>query len=201
MYSVEELEDMVLAMFWHIRFVRDRLPDQLIEDVNDVTGLPNSTKDLKPLWQAESGDTLALKYTPVPSDMAASMIRRTVSAADGGEDEYKDLNLIHKHQWTEEECDTHRELTYRIKVAAHKLAEKGWINLRPTDYDESPQALGEDGLTQRFQITPSGLSEAKRRVPGTKWESQDLRRGWARALPKSEWQQAPEWLKAQNRLG
>lgn len=197
MYSIEELEDMICAMFWHIRFVKDRLPDHMIEDVNQITGLPNSTKDLKPLWQADSGDSLALKYTPVPSDMAASMLRRTHDDVA----EYKDLNLIPKNQWTEEECDMARELTYRIKVAAHRLADKGWINLRPSDFDESPQALGEDGLTQRFQLTAAGLSEIKRRIPGTKWESPDLRRGWARALPKSEFNQAPEWLKAQSRLG
>jgi hypothetical protein len=121
---------------------------------------------------------------------------------DGADGENsKDLNLIPKHEWTAEECDLQRELTYRIKVAAHKLAERGFINLRPTDFDETPQPLGEDGLTVRFGITPAGLSEAKKRIPGTKWESPDLRRGWARALPKHEFDKAPEWLKAQSRLG
>lgn len=198
MYSVEDLELSILAAFYCVRKARDRLPDQFTRgDVCAITGLPLSANDLKPIYRAESGDGLALSWTPVPSDMAASMIRyQTNPGVSDSEVEWKTLNLKPKDQWTTEEMDTHRELTFRIKLAAHQLASRGFMNLRPDDFEEGPQAFGEDGMTARIQITPLGLEEAKRRVKGTKYEG--MYRGWEDALPASEFAKTPEWLRNQS---
>lgn len=197
MYSVEELETALLAAFWNVRFARDRLPDGFVKDTCDITGMPVSANDIKPMYRAEGGDGLALSWTPVPGDLAASMIRYCVNPGSGQEAEYKDLNLKPRAQWTEEEVETHSVLTYRIKVAAHRLASHGWMNLQPPDFDEKPQAFGDDGMCARIQITPSGLEEAKKRVRGTRFEH--WIRGWKEALPASEFAKTPEWYQAQKR--
>lgn len=192
MFSVEELELSLLACFFNVRFVRDRLPDQMVKDTCPITGLPMSANDLKPIYRAETGDGLALTWTPVPGDLAASMIKY-----DAGNGEYRDLNLKPRAQWTQEELDTHAVLTHRLKLAAHRLAAQGFMNLQPLDMDEKPQPFGEDGMTARIQITSKGLEEAKKRVRGTKFEN--WRRGWAQAIAPSELAKTPEWFQAQQR--
>lgn len=192
MFSVEELELALLAAFWNVRYVRDRLPDQMVKDTCPITGLPMSANDLKPIHRAETGDGLAMSWTPIPSDLAASMIRY-----DSGNGEYRDLNLKPKAEWTQEEVDIHMTLTHRLKTAAHKLGAQGFLNLQPLDMDENPQPFGDDGMTARIQITSRGLEEAKKRVRGTPFEN--WRRGWAQAITPSELAKTPEWFQAQQR--
>lgn len=194
MYSVEELELSLLAWFWNVRFWRDRQASAFTANTNQATGLPESANDLLPTYRAVGGDRLALEVTPVPGDLAASMIKYETAQR-----EWRELSIKPRHQWTDEERSTHEALTHRIKLAAHRLGEKGFLDLRPQDDQGEPQALGEDGMTVRFKLTPRGLEEARRRVRGTKFEY--MPRGWEDALAPSEKSQAPEWLQAQWRQG
>lgn len=189
--TVEDMEKSILAYFYNVgRHFRDRLPDAMYDNVNPITGLPESSNTLKPLHRAVSGDRLALEVTPVPSDLAAAMM----ITDHNGERTY--LNLKPKLHWTAEEAELHEALTHRLKVAAHKMGERGLLNLQPADWDGNPHALGEDGMTCRFQLTPKGLEEAKRVIRGT---ALDGKVGWAEVLSRSDFNKAPEWLKAQER--
>lgn len=192
--SPTELETSILAYFYNVRHFRDRTPDAMYEDVCEVTGMPKNSSTLKPSYRAVSGDSLALEVTPIPSDLAAAMM--TVDTPSG---ERTYLNLKPRHLWTAEETEIHGELTYRIKLAAHRMAEEGWINLQPPDWDGNPQVFDETGMTARFQLTPRGLEAAKKKIRGTALESMKI--GFAEALNTTQLAAAPEWVQAQKRHG
>lgn len=189
MFTVQELELSILAYFWNLRFWRDRQAKAFSEDMNMLTGLPSSEAHLLPAYRAVSGDRLALEMTPVPSDLAASMIKYEVNG------EMRQLDMKQRHLWTNEELEIHGVLTHRIKLAAHKLAEQGALNLNPPNDVGDPHAFGDDGMTSRFQLTPRGLTLARERVKGTPFEY--MPRGFEDALAPSEKQFAPDWLKKQ----
>ena len=197
MYTVEQLEFSILAYFWNVRYFRDRQGTAFTNDTNRITGLPNSANDLMSGTRVVSGNTLALEVTPVPGDLATSMLKYEVN--DGGVTELRELTMKPRNDWTTEEIELQAELTHRIKLAAHKLASRGWIILQPHDDQDKPQALGSDGMTARFQLTPSGLEEAKKRVSGTKYDG--MVRGYQDALTTSEKLQTPEWMQSQWRHG
>jgi hypothetical protein len=200
MYTVEELELSLLAYFWNVQFCVDRQASAFSADTNQLTGLPNSAGALLPTARAASGARLALEMTPVPSDLAASMMKYPIHVGGAqGEHEWRELSLKPKNDWTVEETETHGVLTHRLKLAAHKLGAQGFLNLQPPDDMGEPQPYGDDGMTARIQLTPSGLAEAKKRVAGTKFEH--WKRGWDDSIAPSEKRQAPEWLQAQWRLG
>lgn len=194
MYTVEELELSILAYFWNLRFWRDRQARAFAQSQNAVTGLPDNESELLPASSGMAGDRLALENTPVPSSLAASMIKYTTPQG-----EMEELSQKPRHQWSAEEIEIHNTLTFRIKCAAHKLAEGGYVDLRPVDDKDEPQPFGDDGMTARFRITPKGLTEAKKRTRGTKFEYSP--RGWEDALAASKLQHAPDWLKRQWREG
>mgnify|MGYP003404107162 CR=1 FL=1 len=195
MYSIEELEKSILAHFWNTRYWRDRQGTAFCRNgTNEVTGLPESSNDLLPAWRAISGDQLALEITPVPGDLATSMIKYQTSDF-GATDEWRELTLKPRHKWSQEEIETQGELTHRIKLAAHKLASQGFINLNPSDDTGTPQPYGLDGMTARFQLTPAGLEEAKKRIRGTPLDGH--LRGFQDALTESEKRSVPEWMKSQ----
>ncbi len=205
MWGDTNLEDMLLAYFWIARkYGRDRRTSALQEDTNVLTGLPSSTAGLSAVHQAVTGPAYALSLTPVPSGLAASMIRYH-AAPDLTCDETKtcpgcrQLDLKAKHLWTLEERELCDELTYRIKLAAHALAAEGLVDLRPLDMDGTPQPLGEDGMTVRFQCTPKGLEEARGRCQGTHWESETNNRGWGDALTRAEFAKTPDYVQARGR--
>ena len=198
MYTIEQLEFSLLAWFWNVRYWRDRQGTAFSKDTNKVTGLPNSANDLQPGWRAISGDRLALEVTPIPGDLATSMIKYETSDYGGGV-EMRELTQKPRHEWTAEEIEVQAELTHRIKIAAHRLASRGLINLQPNDDQDKPQALGSDGLTARFQLLPAGLEEAKKRVAGGKYDG-DVR-GYHDALTVSERTQAPQWMQDQWKHG
>lgn len=194
MYTVDELKFSILAFFWNLRFWRDRQGRAFSSSGNAVTGLPDNESELLPASSGVSGDRLALENTPVPSGLAASMIK--YETANG---EMEQLDQKPRHSWTSQEIEIHGVLTHRIKLAAHQLAEEGCVNLRPVDDRGEAQPFGEDGMTARFQLTPKGLTEARQRVRGTKFEYAP--RGWEDALAPSKLQHAPDWLKRQWREG
>ena len=198
MFSIEELETSLLAWFWNVRYWRDRQGTAFTGDTNAVTGLPNSANDLQPAWRAVSGDRLALEVTPVPGDLATSMIKYETSDFGGGT-EMRELTMKPRHQWTAEEIEVQAELMHRIKMAAHRLAAKGFVNLNPQDDLGNAQPFGEDGLTARFQLTPAGLEEAKNKIRGGPLDGQ--LRGYQDALTKSEQGQAPQWMQDQWKHG
>lgn len=190
MFSVEQLQDSILAYFWNVRYWRDRQAKAFTEDSNLLTGLPASEAALLPAYRAVSGDNLALMVTPVPSDLAASMIKYTTPQG-----EMRQLDLKPRAEWTSEELEIHGELTHRLKLAAHRLAdEHGALNLNPPNDVGDPQGFGDDGLTARIQLTAKGLSLAKQKIKGTKL---DAPRGFEDALAPSEKQFAPDWLQKQ----
>ena len=205
MYGDTNLEDMLLAYFWIARkYGRDRRVSALQEDTNILTGLPGSTAGLAPVHQAVTGPAYALSLTPVPSGLATSMIRyHAVPNMPCSETRHcegcRQLDLKPKHLWTPEERELADDLTFRIKLAAHALAQEGFIELRPNDVDGLPQPYGEDGMTARFQCTPKGLEEARKRCQGTHWESETNNRGWGDALTKHEFSKTPDYVQARGR--
>lgn len=189
----------VLSLFYNVsKYWIDRSPQTMVKDVNELTGLPNNAADLAPKHAAKRGPELALDYTPVPSGVAASMLRYH-AAADltctgvGDCEGCRQLSNKPKAQWDEDELSVHAELTYRIKLAVHRLAGHGFANPQPLDFDGRPMPLGSDGMTVRFAITPAGLEEAKRRCAGTKY---DGKRGWEHAVTRAEFSRAPQWLQS-----
>jgi len=203
MWGDVDLENSILGYFYLVATQwRDRSPQAMVDKVNVTTGLPERSSDLLAAHRAVHGDSLALMNTPTPRGLAASMLRYHASsdlACSGMQDcaGCRQLDLKPPAEWSAEESDMVAGLTYRLKLAAHRLGDQGWADVHPPSMDGEPHPLGEDGLTQRFGITRAGLLEARRRAPEQGWESQ--KRGWQEALTKAEWSKTPEWLQAQQR--
>lgn len=189
MYTVDELKLSILAYFWNVRFWRDRQAKAFHEDTNELTGLPNREAALLPGYRSHGGDRLALEVTPCPGDLAASMVKVEING------EMKQIDTVRKDLWTEEQREFVGVLTFRMKLAAHKLGEEGALNLHPNDDTGSPQPFGDDDMVARFQMTYKGLNMAREAVKGTPFEYAP--RGWEDALASSEKQFAPDWLKRQ----
>jgi len=74
---------------------------------------------------------------------------------------------------TDEEKRRVEAWRFRIKVEAHRLAEEGLVDDRPTSVTEdgAPAALGVSGLPDRFAFTWRGVEHVRKTVPGTRWAS------------------------------
>ena len=194
MFTIDELEISILGYFWNARYWTDRQGTAFSKDTNALTGLPESENTLLPNYRGTSGFSLVLGLTPVPAAMATSMMK--YETAEG---EMRELSLKPLDKWTDDERNVHNELTHRLKIAAHRLAGKGFVNLNPPDDQGNPQPYADDGLTARFQLTSNGLEEARRVIVGSKHDGQT--RGWQDALAPSEHRLAPEWLQSKWRSG
>ena len=77
--------------------------------------------------------------------------------------------------WTEEEAGHVAEMTYRWQRTMIDFASKGWLRLEPPFRFESDtghnaqyaRGVDDRGLPYIATVTPEGLDEAERRVPGT----------------------------------
>lgn len=199
--TVEEVSETLLAWFWIVATRwRDRSPQAMIEHVNELTGLPDRAEDLVPKHRALVGSSLATTITPTPGGLAMSWLRyhadATVKCTSLAEcDGCRELGLKPKHTWDDEETAHVAEITYLIKRAVHEGAAWGLFDPAPPDVDGRPMVMGEDGMTMRFAITPLGLEQARQMCPGSKWDTEAMRRGWEHAVTKAEYSKAPAWLR------
>lgn len=163
--------------------------------IDPRTGLPVSANDLLPRYKAVSGRSLALQLLVIPRQLAASMLRRTVSEQESREGHVA-LVAIPPDQWTPSEAELVNALEEQIKLAVHRLADRaGWYDPRPQDYEDGRPLEGPDGLTCGFKVTARGLEEALRRTAGTKWELGPVNP--EHDLGRNAWSQAPQWAQAE----
>lgn len=195
--DIPDLEPRLLAHFFCVgKHWRDRSAQGLVEHVNELSGLPESAAALLPRHRALQGDQLALNWTPVPSNLAGNWLRYhaandLVCSLTATCDGCRVLELKPKSAWDDDEVRVHADLTYAIKLAAMRLAERGLIDSRPIDHEGSRMPLGEDGLPMRFGITPEGLKEAAKIVAADPTLDQKL--GWENAVMRSELAKLPGW--------
>lgn len=192
----DELEMHLLSVF--ARTARqgvDRRAATTTGGIDPRTGLPVSANDLLPRYKAVSGRSLALQLLVVPRQLAASMLRRTVSEQESREGHVA-LVAIQPDQWTPQEAELVGALEEQIKLAVHRLAERhGWFDPRPNDYEDGRPLEGADGLTAGFKITPRGLEHALQRTAGTRWELGPVHP--EHDLGRSAWSQAPQWAQSE----
>lgn len=187
----DEVELLVLGFFantaWHARDRRANAWGTLGE--HPTLGLPQSANDLAPRTRAAHGDDLALSMQIPPGQLAEASIVRDDGAA---------LATVPKDAWTEDEAEAVAALTLRVKRVVHALAFRGCAVTQPPGYhDGEPMALGEDGYTRCFKLTPKGLEEAKRRVRGTRFESRQV--SILNAANEETRRTAPEWARSEHR--
>lgn len=191
------VEDMLLAFFGNLAEsgITDRRSAGAERGgIDHRLGLANSANDLASRTAEVGGTQLALEYYLVPRSFAAGMLRREVVNPEGDREAIS-LVTVPEAEWTQVERDAVVELTYRVKLAAHRMAERaGWINVRPLGWDGKPMEPGQDGLCTLVMVTPRGLAAARKLVQARA----DLR--WRRLTPEADfgrvaWQQAPDWAK------
>lgn len=152
--DVEEVQKWILGTYYRIKHQgRDRRGDGMVP-VDPATGIPLSEKDLLPMARALRGASLALQVPCEPRWWAQCHLT---------------LSDTPKSQWTEEDCELVSELEFRFKVAIRRLSERGLMNEhQETDLDSRPIGTGADGMAIIAHITPRGLEEAEKVIPGTK---------------------------------
>lgn len=184
--------ELVWLAFFHglATYGRDRQRASFVENTNMLTGLPESRADMLSDGQALRGPELALGFQPAVDSVATSMLSYKSGASEGSR---RSLSLAQRSEWTEEAKEAHAAISYELKVAAHRLASWGLMNVQPLDHEEKPQPLGADGLCTRVAITWEGLKEAKNRVKGTQYET--MRFGWNDAVAAGEKHMLPDWVR------
>lgn len=194
MLSPHELEMHLLGLFYRLAvYGRDRAG--AVVPVHRETGLPVSADGLLPASRALRGRKLALEERVVPRRLAAGLLRRPLSLASPNRT--RALATLPPEEWTGQETAWVDELEHQIKRTVHRLAQtKGWF-VPQVLHDGAPQPLGEDGLTECFQITPQGLTEALRRVRGTRYDHGPL--SVRDDLSEDEWATAPQWARDEAR--
>lgn len=130
---------------------------------------------------------------PVPGQKAVKdvvLMRRRPTERASVEDELERVQREHpewnprikdlqgREAWDEEEARAVAEMTYRFQRAFLRFSQKGWMRLGPSevfvsgegsDYNRDLYSRGVDdsGLPFAATVTPDGLDEAERRIPGT----------------------------------
>lgn len=197
--SAPSPEEILLAVFGNLAvggWVDRRAAE--VGGVDHATGIPLSGHDMAPRAYGVSGHSLALEYQIVPRSLAAGSAWREQVNPDGTRERVA-LASVPEAQWTQLEREFVNHLSRQFKLAAHRLTEKaGWFDLQPELDPEGNGrrvrlALGGDGLTMGFKITPRGLKAAIELVK---------RRPELRQLPQLEqaygaeaWRGAPDHYK------
>lgn len=187
----DEIELSVLCYFanaaWYARDRRANAWGTIGE--HPILGLPMNANDLAPRSKAAHGDSLALSLQVPPVQIAEALVVRDDGAA---------LTTVPKDRWSEDESEAVEALTIRIKRIVHALAFRGCAITQPPGYhDGEPMALGADGYTCCFKLTPKGLEEGKRRVRGTRFESWQV--SILNAANEETRREAPEWSRSEHR--
>lgn len=195
-----ETELWLLGFFAAASRMRDRRPTSGGGRNNDYTNLPESANDLVSKQHAVAAEELVFSmtlplgafdeiYTPGP--LAKGLFMRSDGELAG-----TSLAMIDPSKWDQDEIEAVKVMTFRFKRAAHRLAASGYFNLHPGGYDD-PGGLPWDktGLARACEITSSGLSEARRRTRGTKYER------WSDsildAVNDETRRKAPQWAQAE----
>lgn len=178
--DVETCETWILCTYHRIRTQGvDRRPDDIVP-VDHATGVPLDGSLLKAKHHGVRGIELTLATPVEPPHWASCFLRLTDKP---------------KSQWTEEELWAHDELTHKIKLALHRMSERGLFDLRPANpYDGTPMAFGKDGLTIYAKPTYKVLEESKKVAE----KHPRLARGPVNALadaPDHIVQAAPDWYR------
>lgn len=183
---------LVVGLYRHP--VGDRRPEAPVQ-IEETTGLPEDPGVRVSRDRALGGRGLALASYFIPSQVAAGFVRRTLP---GGETQA----LVHvaPSEWTEDEVGWVRELEHRIKLLAHRLAERGFVDVRPPGYEEGERMPlhRDDGMTTAFRFTHAGLEHALQRVRGTRWETAAPTTIRADLSPE-QWTRAPQWAQQEGR--
>jgi len=189
MYSEDGITMIVLG--WAYRERRgpgDRRPQgEQPWQVDGVTGITAEDKLLPP-GLAIPGLEVALRTAHYPDKWASVLILRdpvppaTVGTA---------LRQITRDKWTKEEAEIVHELAHRFRRWALMAMERGWVECKPPVIFESEdtgikydQGLRkDDGLPWVWHLTPEGMEEAERRIPGTE-QARYTRSALATASPE-----------------
>lgn len=158
MPSLKDFELLILSIYYRLKHdprAMDRRGECTVE-VDPGSGMPLSANDLVSRSRAVRGEKLAYGYKLHPKSLAKSFM-----ALD-----YKKPEL-----WTEEECILVSRVEVMIKKCVREMTSKGWfIERYASEWDGTPMALGEDGFCTQAMLTSSGMNEAERITPRTKYE-------------------------------
>lgn len=199
-----DLRMLILSHFYRSQFTRDRGPPAMCP-LNAATGLPESANDL--LGRGDSrvvqGPKLALAQMVLPRAFASGVLCRDVAAPGSTKPCPVPLRRWKPSEWTDLELEQVNELEYKVQRLVHLMAtpdQGGLFDVNPSEWtneDGTPARNDFDdaGLTRGFKITRSGLDEANRVVPGTRWATgpKTLRE----SMHPDDWAAAPDWLKAE----
>lgn len=194
-----DCEMYLLGFFAASSRMRDRRTNASVPS-DPKTNLPLSANDLTARTAAIEAEELALGMT-VPLGAfdevyTPGILARALLMRSDGELAGTHLSMIAPHLWDEEEAKAIRHLTFLFKRAAHKLGERGLVDLAPSGYED---AVGlpwdKTGLARACQVRGQGLLEARRRTRGTKYEK------WSSsildAVNDEVRRTAPEWAQAE----
>lgn len=155
--DVEMIQKWILGDYYRIKhYGKNRRGDGMVP-VDPATGLPLEERDLLPMARAVRGSSLALQVPCEPRWWAQCHLT---------------LSDTPKDQWTDEDCELVAEMEFRFKVAIRRLSERGFMTEHAeTDLDGRALGVGADGMAIIAHITPKGLEEAEKTIPGTKLAS------------------------------
>lgn len=199
-------DDASRAEFWQLLSViyrlatkcEDRGDPARVGDLDHATGLPESASVLAGRSEAVGGPALALEQVIDPALMAASFVRRADPSNPGAAG--IGLETIRRAEWTPEERRAVDHLTFRVKMAIHRMAESGWFRTRIELAEGYTLEHGKDGLCRAAKVTPLGLRVAMTLCRGTVWEGGPAgARGLREALGSERWSKAPEWAQQEAR--
>lgn len=194
------------AEFWQLLSVvcrlatrcEDRGDPARVGDLDHATGLPESASVLAGRSAAVGGPALALAQVIDPALLAASFVRRP----DPSDPSSPGIGLetLRRAEWTAEERRAVDHLSFRVKLAVHRMAEAGWFRTRIELAEGYTLEHGDDGLCRAAKVTPLGLRVAMTLCRGTVWEGGPAgARGLREALGAERWLKAPEWAQQEAR--
>lgn len=201
--SEVQIEAALYSYFVQAALTRDRRGSTTRQNVR--TGLPESGSALLPNHKAVTGAQLALGLIMPPKRFASLCVQTDDLPENASLTKKHVLPLAQKDvkTWTDDEIHAVNTNAELVKRVVHRLAQNGWFVTKP-QIDEVGGELGtthlahdDDRMTMGFSITYEGLQRAQR------WceKHPKFMKGptTLESLGADRSQDAPEWLKAQER--
>lgn len=157
--------------------------------VDPATGIPLDPSSLVERYRAVRGEELVMSIVMEARQFASGLLRREVKE-DDGEVRQVALVSIPEAEWSEQEAELVRALTWQVRVwvADHPA----WCLTSLQGYfDDTPLRPDEGGLPSAWRWKYEVVREVKKTIQGTPLEQ--VPRSIREDLPGKVWEQAPQW--------